>query len=267
MIKPKKSLGQNFLKSKETAARIVACLNPEPTDYIVEIGPGTGALTEVMINSGAQIRAVDVDTRMTNFLSQKFAKYDNLQVIHSDFILFDLKSVHPDGKIKIIGNLPYHLTASILERLFEFHDQIECAVLTVQKEVADRIVAKVGSSDYSSITIFVNNFCASKHLFDLGARQFHPPPNVTSSVIKLDFYENPVFRAETYINIRQMIKKLFSQRRKMMVNSLMKAYSLEREKAVNLLSEAQIDSSDRPQNISLEKYGNLIKVLEHVSEN
>jgi 16S rRNA (adenine1518-N6/adenine1519-N6)-dimethyltransferase len=265
MIKPKKSLGQNFLKSKETAARIVDCLHPEQADHIVEIGPGTGVLTEALISSGASVYAIDIDSRMTNFLSQKLAKHENLQAIHADILEFNLKSLAHNNKIKVIGNLPYHLTAPILERLFENHNLIETAILTVQKEVANRMVAEVGNTNYSSLTIFVNNFCTAQQLFDLSAKQFHPPPKVTSSVVKLDFYDNPVFTASSYINIRQMIVKLFSQRRKMVVNSLMKAYSLKRDKAVNLLTRAEIDSSARPQNISLEKYGKLIKTLEHVN--
>ncbi len=263
MIKPKKSLGQNFLKSKQTAGKIVACLHPTPADCILEIGPGTGVLTEFLMESGARVYAVDIDSRLTNFLSQKFAHVDNLHVICSDILEFDLNSLNSSRKIKVIGNLPYHLTALILEKLFENHELISTAVLTVQKEVAERIGAEVGSSDYSSLTVFVQNFCIAKRLFNLDSKQFHPPPNVTSTVIKLELYEKPVIEPEAYKKVRELVRCSFSQKRKMMINSLIKAYALDREQAAEALRRADIDAKYRPQNLSLEMFHRLIKVLEN----
>lgn len=263
MIKPKKSLGQNFLKSKLTAGKIVACLHPTQADYILEIGPGTGVMTEFLMATGASVSAVDIDSRLTNFLSQKFASVANLHVICSDILEFDLNSLNSSRKIKVIGNLPYHLTAPILEKLFENHELVSTAVLTVQKEVAERISAEVGSSDYSSLTVFVQNFCVAKQLFNLDSKQFHPPPNVTSTVIKLELYEKPVIEPKTYKKVRELVRCSFSQKRKMVINSLMKAYSLDREQAAAALRRAGIDVKFRPQNLSLKMYHDLIKVLEN----
>lgn len=263
MIKPKKSLGQNFLKSKTTAQKIVACLRPAQADCILEIGPGTGVLTEFLMKTGARVFAVDIDSRLTNFLSQKFSHVDNLQVFCADILEFDLNSLNSNRRIKVIGNLPYHLTAPILEKLCDNHELIESAVLTIQKEVAERICAEVGSSDYSSLTVFIQNFGLAKKLFNLDSKQFHPPPNVTSTVIKLELYENPVIETETYRKVRELVRCSFSQKRKMMVNSLIKAYSLDREKAQAVLLRAGIDPKSRPQNLTLEMFHDLIKALEN----
>ena len=263
MIKPKKSLGQNFLKSKQAARKIVACLHPTQADCILEIGPGTGVLTEFLMATGARVYAVDIDSRLTNFLSQKFAHVDNLQVICSDILEFDLNSLNSSRKIKVIGNLPYHLTAPILEKLCENHEIISSAVLTVQKEVAERISAELGSSAYSSLTVFIQNFCVAKRLFNLDSKQFHPPPNVTSTVIKLELYEKPVIEPEAYRKVRELVRCAFSQKRKMVINSLMKACSLDREQASEALRRAGIDAKQRPQTLSLEMFYKLTKVLEN----
>jgi 16S rRNA (adenine1518-N6/adenine1519-N6)-dimethyltransferase len=261
MLTPKKSLGQNFLKSKQVASKIVAALHPSADDIILEIGPGTGALTEVLIESGAMIYAVEIDSRMTNFLSQKYNHAENLKVINSDIIDFDFDSIKSHGRIKVIGNFPYHMTSPILEKLMDFYYKISGAVVTVQKEVAARMTAQVGDSDYSSLTIFINNFCKAKRLFDLGKDQFHPPPNVDSTVVKLDFYEIPVIAAGEFVVIRDLVKKLFSQRRKMVVNSIMNSMGLSREFAERVLEKAGIDKRVRPQNISLRQYARMIKEL------
>jgi len=262
MLKPKKSLGQNFLKDKAVAKRIVDCLALSQADTVIEIGPGTGALTEYLIESGAQVYGVDIDSRMINFLAQKYSKAANFETIHSDILDFDFNAYCSDGKIKIIGNLPYHLSSPILEKLCEIHECIEVAVLTIQKEVALRLAASVDSSDYSSITIFVSNYCRAELMFDLGRLQFHPPPRVVSTVVKLIFFEQPIVAVEQYSIIRNLVQKAFSQRRKMMINSLIKNLSIKREEAVNLLTDVGIDPQARPQNISLQQYIKLAERLD-----
>ncbi|HDS00883.1 MAG TPA: ribosomal RNA small subunit methyltransferase A [candidate division Zixibacteria bacterium] len=261
MLKPKKSLGQNFLKSKKTAQRIVDLLDPHADDVILEIGPGTGVMTEILIESGAKVYAVDIDQRMINFLAQKYARARNLEAVHSDIMDYDFDQIESKERIKVIGNLPYHMTSPILEKICYFHHKIDFAILTVQKEVAARITAEVGSSDYSALTIFINNYCNAEVMFDLGRKQFHPPPEVTSSVIRLDFFKKPLIDPGRYLLIRDLIKKLFSQRRKKVVNSLMNRLNMSREKAQEILDDASIDKNNRPQNISLEEYVRLADAL------
>lgn len=262
MLKPKKSLGQNFLKDKTTAKRIVSCLSIAPTDTVIEIGPGTGALTNHLLDSGANIIAVDIDSRMINFLAQKHHDRTNLEAIHLDILDFDFPAHAHNHKIKVIGNLPYHLTSAVLEKLCDNAHLIESAVLTIQKEVAERLSAQVDSSDYSSLTIFVNNFAKVALLFDLSKTHFHPPPRVTSSVIKLDFYDQPVISFSKYEQIRDLIRTAFSQKRKMMINSLLKIYNINRDEAIQILESAEIDSKARPQNISLTHFIKLAEILD-----
>lgn len=261
MLTPKKSLGQNFLKSKQVASKITAALNPTAEDIILEIGPGTGALTEVLLESQATIYAVEIDSRMINFLTQKYNYAKNLHVINSDIADFDIDSIQSHGRIKVIGNLPYHMTSPILEKLVDFYYKIETAIVTVQKEVAARMLAPVGDSDYSSLTIFINNFCKAERLFDLGKSQFHPPPKVDSTVVRLDFYGTPVVPANDFLVVSDLVRKLFSQRRKMVVNSLINAMGLSREFAERILDKSGIDKRVRPQNISLTQYARMTKEL------
>jgi len=261
MIKPKKSLGQNFLKNKSTAKKIVGCLGVTPADCVLEIGPGTGILTEYLIYSEAQVYAVDIDKRLTNFLSEKYHRARNLMVIHSDIIEFDPDQIDFKHKFKAIGNLPYHLTSSVLQWLCDHYDRIDSAVLTIQKEVAARITASVDSSDYSSLTIFVNNYCDAKCLFDLSSKQFHPPPKVTSTVIKLDFFDSPVIDKKDFENVRLIVKNLFKQKRKMAVKSLVNSFNISREEAEGLFKQIGLDIKVRPQNISLEQYNQLSKMI------
>ncbi len=261
MLTPKKSLGQNFLKSKQVASKIVGSLDPTAEDIILEIGPGTGVLTEVLLESQAAIYAVEIDSRMINFLTQKYNYAKNLTVINSDITDFDIDSIHSHGRIKVIGNLPYHMTSPILEKLVDFYYKIETAIVTVQKEVAARMLAPVGDSDYSSLTIFINNFCRAKRLFDLGKSQFHPPPKVDSTVVRLDFYGTPVVPANDFLVVSDLVRKLFSQRRKMVVNSLINSMGLSREFAERILDKSGIDKRVRPQNISLTQYARMTKEL------
>lgn len=260
MIKPKKSLGQNFLKSKATASKIVACLNPSANDIIVEIGPGTGVLTEALIASQAEIYAVDIDSRMTSFLEQKYQHVRELHVINKDIMEFDFKEIAKDVKLKVIGNLPYHLTSPIIEKLCENHSWIETAVITIQKELAVRMTSEVGDSDYSSLTIFTDNFCRKECLFNLSPREFHPPPKVASTVIKLNFLRNPIISYDKYSKLREMIRLFFQQRRKMAVNSFVKFTDLSKEEAEKLFGEVKIPTKIRPQGISLSQYIRLFEL-------
>jgi len=261
MLTPKKSLGQNFLKNKRTARKIVESINPAPDDIILEIGPGTGVLTQFLIESEAQVYAVDIDKRMTTFLSEKYKKWPNLHVINRDILELEIPTAQLEKRLKIIGNLPYHLTSPILAWLCSNCHKVEMAVLTVQKEVAERIVAQTGSSNYSALTVFVNNFCEAKALFDLGKKQFHPPPNVASTVVRLDFYDRPLIEPSVFEQVQDMVRRMFSQRRKMVINSLSHAANIDKSRARYYLAEAEIDSDARPQNITLAQYHRLLTIL------
>ena len=254
MINPKKSLGQNFLKSKATAAKIVARLNPSPTDTVVEIGPGTGALTEPLIASHAEVYAVDIDSRMTSFLKQKYHRARKFHVIQCDILDLDFAQAVSESRLKVVGNLPYHMTSPIIEKLCENHKHIDRAVVTVQKELAIRLTAEVGDSEYSSLTIFTDNFCEKQILFSLSPKEFHPPPKVISSVIKLDFFEQPRISYEEYDRLRRMIRLFFQQRRKMAINSFVKFSDLTKQVAEEIFQQAEILTRARPQELSLKDY-------------
>ncbi len=261
MLTPKKSLGQNFLKNKRTARRIVDSISPSSDDIILEIGPGTGILTQFLVETRAQVYAIDIDKRMTTFLSEKFHKWPNLHVINRDILELEIPTAELEQKLKVIGNLPYHLTSPILGWLCLNSHKISTAVITMQKEVAERVVAEPGSSNYSALTVFINNFCDSRILFDLGKKQFHPPPNVVSSVIKLDFYDQPLIAPAEFEQVQEMVRKMFTQRRKMVINSLAHAADIDKDRARYYLSEAEIDSDARPQNVTLAQYHRLLRVL------
>lgn len=223
MISPKKSLGQNFLKDKAICKNIVDALGIESGDTVIEIGPGTGALTDFLIENNIFLKLIEIDSRSINYLSEKYAKYNNYEIIEQSILDIDLKRFADTSKIKIIGNIPYYISGRILYKLFENNDIISSAVLTVQKEVAERVASPSGSKNYGILSVAAAYSGSARKLFDIPAIAFHPPPKVTSATLKLDF--NPIIDKVVMEKVMKLVKLAFNQRRKMLSNSLKSYFS------------------------------------------
>ena len=218
IVKPLKRFGQNYLHDKNIIKKIVGEINPLPDDTILEIGPGKGALTELIYGKTENFIAVEIDTRVIEDLQSKFP---GLQLIQKDFLKVDLSTIYDSNKkkLRIIGNIPYNLTSSIIFKAIRNSEMVEDAVLMVQNEVAKRMTAKQGSKDYGILTVLLNYFTDTQVCFKVSPNAFYPKPKVTSAVVHLRFKELSISeeKREMFISI---VKACFGNRRKTLKNSL-----------------------------------------------
>jgi 16S rRNA (adenine1518-N6/adenine1519-N6)-dimethyltransferase len=217
-VKPLKRFGQNYIHDKNIIKKIVREINPQPDDTIVEIGPGRGALTELIYGKTKNIIAVEIDTRVIENLQTKFPE---LQLIQKDFLKVDIRTIIDlnKKKLRIIGNIPYNLTSSIIFKVLRNADLIDDAILMVQNEVAIRMTAKKGSKDYGILTVLLNYFTETKYCFKVSPNAFYPKPKVTSAVVHLRLKQLNISTEERQMFI-SVVKACFGNRRKTLKNSL-----------------------------------------------
>jgi len=222
-IAPKKSLGQNFLIDKNISNKIVNLLKAENNDILLEIGPGTGALTSLLLENEVMLYAIEYDARAVETLSVLFPQniFPNFSLIHQDILKFDLNNLfqRTGKKLKIIGNIPYYLSSEILFYLYSHSKIIEKAVIMLQKEFAERLVAAPRTKEYGILTVANELVANSKLCFNVSNSCFFPKPKVTSSVVDIHFIENQL-DTEEFASIMKVVKAAFNQRRKTLRNSL-----------------------------------------------
>lgn len=223
-IAPKKSLGQNFLTDKNIISKTVAELDLNSEDFVLEIGPGEGALTDYILAKTTNLLAVELDQRACEVLKRRFSNLPDgtLQVVNMDFLGFNFENDLPENfrgkRIKILGNIPYYISGRIFFKLFENAEYISRAVITVQKEVAERIVAKPKSKEYGILSVLANLTGNPKKAFDVSSHCFYPRPNVTSAVVTMKFFDKEQL-PDDFKAIADIVKAAFNQRRKMLSNS------------------------------------------------
>ena len=214
--KPLKRFGQNYLVDKNIIIKIVKRFDPKTNDSIIEIGPGRGALTELLSEACSNVRAVEIDTRVIEELKNNIP---NVEFINADFLKSDSNIIFPVGtKHRVIGNIPYNITSPIIFNLLENRERIEDAMLMVQLEMAKRMIAKKGTKDYGILSVLLESFCEVELCFKISPNVFFPKPNVDSAIIHIKFNKSidPGIEFENYKNI---IKAAFGNRRKTLKNS------------------------------------------------
>ena len=219
-IRPKKSLGQNFLSDPNTARKIVASLGAPPDAAVVEIGPGTGALTGELLSRYEDLTAIEVDARSVELLRHK---YPRLDVRHTDVLEvdWDALSAEKGRRLSVIGNLPYYITSQILFSLFEARHVLVEAVVMMQLEVAERLVAAPRTKAYGILSVFTQLYTEPSLLFRVSPHVFFPQPDVTSAVVRLVFGKGDEDLAGVDPDVlKQVVKATFNQRRKTLRNSL-----------------------------------------------
>ncbi len=217
-VKPLKRFGQNYLHDKNIIKKIVGEINPLPDDTILEIGPGKGALTELIYGKTENFIAVEIDRRVIEDLQSKFP---DLQLIQKDFLKVDISTIIDSNKkkLRVIGNIPYNLTSSIVFKTIRNAELIEDAILMVQNEVAKRMTAKKGSKDYGILTVLLNYFTDTQNCFKVSPNAFYPKPKVTSAVVHLRLKELSISKEKKQMFI-SVVKACFGNRRKTLKNSL-----------------------------------------------
>ena len=265
----KKKFGQNFLTSEEILEEIISKAKISKDDIILEIGPGIGTLTSKLLETGAEVISVEVDLELIRPLKERFFMYNNFTIISADILKIDIYSeivkileskgkTLNDKKIKVVANIPYYITTPIMFKLLESRNIVSEIYIMVQKEVAERICAKIGTKESSSITYMVSYY--TEYLWDIyvDKTKFVPSPKVDSKVIALKFREKPypeVKNEELYFEI---IKSAFLHRRKTFLNSISASNKIDKKIISNIMEELGIDLRIRAEKITDKMYADIV---------
>jgi 16S rRNA (adenine1518-N6/adenine1519-N6)-dimethyltransferase len=258
-IKPKKSLGQNFLIDKNIQKKIVSACNLSKDDIVLEIGSGKGELTALLAESAGKVYSLEIDSRLCPLLNEKLRAYDNCKIIQQDILKFDFIKFLQDNqvrqKIKVIGNIPYYISSPIIEHLIEYRQVISVAFITVQKEFGRRAKAVAGSKEYGSFSCFVQYYCRCQMLFGIKRNSFKPAPNVDSCFLSLEIREKPPVLVLDERLFFKLIRTAFNQRRKTLRNSL--DGFLPQDRLKQFFDTTGIDKDVRPEELSLKQFASL----------
>lgn len=259
-LTPKKSLGQNFLVDQNIARKIVAALNLQPDDTVIEIGPGHGALTELLVPKVKKYIGIELDDELASRLNKKYNDTAHFQLIHEDALNVDFTKI-PDinTPVKLVGNIPYHITSSLIFNVIEQRRLFTSMTLMIQLEVAERIVALSGSKDYGILSVLSQTFSSPKKLFSVSRNVFFPKPKVTSAVIQWNFPGSTEYEIDDEKAYMRLVKVVFQQRRKMLRTSLKRIVP---EK----MNDIPIDLSRRPEDLSIREFLELYRAVQKLAK-
>jgi 16S rRNA (adenine1518-N6/adenine1519-N6)-dimethyltransferase len=258
--RPKKSLGQNFLQDANISQKIVRLFNPQTSDSVVEIGPGKGALTGILLQTLPHLTVIELDDQLIAGLQVLFG--DKITVIHNDILKVDLQSIvpNPGVKIRLIGNIPYNITTPILFHVIDSAAAVKDFVVMMQTEVAQRLTASPRTKEYGILSIFMQYYCNPKILFSVSKNSFFPIPDVSSTIVHLDFENSFEPKVENDALFRKIVRGTFNTRRKTLRNGL---------KNINIphdeVEKIPIDLDQRPEELSVADFVKLSNDLVHLS--
>ncbi len=259
-ITANKKLGQNFLVDEKIIEEIIKAANISKKDLIIEIGPGIGSLTKSIIPNAGKTICIELDKKMANIISNRFK--NEVEIINEDILKVDLKKIaeqNKDKNIKVVANLPYYITTPIIMKLLESNLGLESITVMVQKEVAERLIAKPGDSLSGAITYTVYYYAIGTKIIDVPNNSFIPKPEVTSQVIKLTLRKEPITYIENKEKFFEIIKLAFMQRRKTLVNSLANSKIATKQKIEQILDELNIEKNIRAENLTMEQFAEIAK--------
>lgn len=263
-----KKFGQNFLIDENVVEKIVRDAGVTKDDFVLEIGPGIGTMTQILCENAREVVAVEIDDKLIPILTEDtLSWYDNVTVIHKDILKLDIVKLANErngGKpIKVVANLPYYITTPIIMGLFESHVPLDSITIMVQKEVADRMQVGPGTKDYGALSLAVQYYAKPQILLNVPASCFMPRPNVDSAVIQLTRYEKPpVEVADEHLMFR-LIRASFNQRRKTMTNSVGNSpeLSVSKEQMAAALEKCGLSATVRGEALTLVQFAELANVL------
>jgi 16S rRNA (adenine1518-N6/adenine1519-N6)-dimethyltransferase len=253
-IHPRKRLGQSFLEDRNIIRRIVALAEPAGDETVVEIGAGLGSMTEELAKRAGRVIALEVDQRLVGVLRERFAGQDRVEVLQMDVLKYDFSSACPGGRIKVVGNIPYHLSSPILFRLLDFRRSISSMLLMFQKELADRITAPPGTKDYGIPSVLVARYTRATCELTVPPTCFYPVPDVVSSVLRIMVRQEPnLLNEELFAKI---VRAAFAQRRKTLWNNL-RHIGIPEEMVGRMFAGSGIDRTRRAETLSVEEFSRL----------
>ena len=265
---PSKRLGQHFLRDQRTIHRIIDALAPKPDETIVEIGPGTGALTAVLVERASRLIAVEFDKKLTPLLTERFGSLPNFKLLVADALAVDFcAEILPARTARLVANLPYNISTAILQRLIAQRACFEEMVLMLQREVVERVLAPAGTSDRGFISVLVEAYCEAEKLFDVAPSAFRPPPKVWSSVMRVKFRPRINVEVADEGLLWQTVSAGFAQKRKTILNNLRNASgrfqeTLKRNGGASIvLCKANVELQRRAETLTLKEWGKIVQAI------
>ena len=258
--KARKRFGQNFLIDHGIIRDIVRAVHPHKNDVIVEIGPGKGAITQLLADSCDNLSVIELDRDLVPWLKVKFEKHPNFQLFQADALQFDFAQLVKGAKpIRIVGNLPYNISTPLIFHLLSYATQVRDMHFMLQKEVVKRMAAQAGDSAYGRLGIMVQYYCAVENLFEVPPTSFDPAPKVDSAIVRLVPYQDLPHKATNFKTLENLVNIAFQQRRKTLRNALKQLLAPE------IMEQLPIDTSARAEEISLAEYVATSNLLDSLS--
>jgi 16S rRNA (adenine1518-N6/adenine1519-N6)-dimethyltransferase len=257
-LRPHKGLGQNFLEDPLALEKIVAAADIQPTDTVLEIGPGLGSLTRYLAAAAREVVAVELDQHLLPPLKAVLASYSNVRLIHGDILELSPNDLIQEPNYIVAANIPYYITSAVIRHLLESESKPRRIVLTIQKEVAKRICEKPG--DLSMLALSVQVYGKPQIVAHIPAEAFFPPPSVDSSVLSIDIYSTPLIPHELLEIFFKLTKAGFSQKRKTLRNALSSGLHISPADSADLLTRSGIDPIRRAETLSIEEWQRLCEV-------
>ena len=265
--KCQKKFGQNFLINTSILEEIIDAAEITREDFVLEIGPGIGTMTQYLCEAAREVVAVEIDTNLIPILGDTLSAYDNVEVMNADILKVDIAKLADErngGKpIKVVANLPYYITTPIIMGLFESHVPIDSITIMVQKEVADRMQEGPGSKEYGALSLAVQYYAKPEIVVNVPPSCFMPQPKVGSAVIRLTRHENPPVDVDNEKLMFQVIRASFNQRRKTLANGLNNfgSFSLGKEEIQKSIEELGVPVNIRGEALSLEQFAKLSNII------
>ncbi|UTA48607.1 16S rRNA (adenine(1518)-N(6)/adenine(1519)-N(6))-dimethyltransferase RsmA [Simiduia sp. 21SJ11W-1] len=253
--KARKRFGQNFLIDQGIIGRIARAVGARPEEQVVEIGPGKGAITELLIADCPHLKVVELDRDLIPWLKVKFEQYPDFEVIANDALKVDFGALAGNRPLRIVGNLPYNISTPLIFHLLSFVGQVQDMHFMLQKEVVQRMGAEPGSKAYGRLSIMVQYWCRVEYLFDVGPQCFSPAPKVDSAIVRLTPRAEPEVAVHDHKVLQELVTAAFSQRRKTLRNTLKQLMSVE------AIEQLDFDTSRRPETISVAEFVGLANHL------
>ena len=252
-----KALGQNFLINPSVCPRMAENCGADENTGVIEIGAGIGVLTAELAKRAKKVVSIELDTRLLPVLEETLGEFDNVEIVNADIMKTDLHALIKEKfqgmDVVVCANLPYYITSPIITMLLEEKLPIKAITVMIQKEAADRLSTPVGSRDSGAITVCTNYYAEVKHLFNVSRGSFMPPPNVDSTVIKLQIRPEPAVKVSDEKKFFRMVKAAFAQRRKTAVNSIASGMGLSKTAVAEALQKSGLDVNVRAEKLTMEE--------------
>lgn len=262
---PLKRLGQHFLKDPRTVQRIVDALAPRADETLVEIGPGTGALTAALVERSGRVVAVEFDQNLETLLRERFASYENFKLVMGDALTVDFcAAIQPARQARLAANLPYNISTAILQRLIAQRSCITEMIVMLQREVVERVLAPPGSSERGFLSVLIEAYAETEKLFDVAPGAFRPPPKVWSSVMRLTFRPSVIEHEDLFWDT---VSAGFAQKRKTILNNLRNSSGrlhdvLQRNGGASIvLCKAGVELQRRAESLTIDEWNRIVSAM------